>query len=101
MIGIETPIIPFTPEAIHKRDQGAGLIAAGRSTTTQDNVTGPNGPRTLLTSHKPVRIFEEPLLISVSVDFTERQQIEDELSRRAYFDELTGLPNRSRVQEHI
>jgi cyclic di-GMP phosphodiesterase Gmr len=67
----------------------------------EEKLVGPGGERTWLTSHKLVRILDRTLLLSTSLDITERKQIEDELMRRAYFDDLTGLPNRVLIQEHM
>ena len=69
--------------------------------TMSDRTAGPNGERTLLECRKSVRILDKPVLISTSLDFTARKQAELELSKRAYFDDLTGLPNRSLIQEHV
>jgi len=57
--------------------------------------------RTLLLRQRPVRIQDRSLLISTSFDFTEHKLAEIELSKRAYFDDLTGLPNRALIQEHV
>ncbi len=57
--------------------------------------------RTLLVCERPVRILGRPLVLSTSLDFTERRQAEVELSRRAYFDGLTGLPNGARAQDQV
>ncbi len=59
------------------------------------------GLRTLLTTQKSVLVGEEWLRVATSLDITERKQIEEELSRRANFDELTGLPNRYQFQERV
>ena len=69
--------------------------------TMLDRTAGPSGERTLLECRKSVRILDKPVLISTSLDFTARKQAELELSKRAYFDDLTGLPNRSLIQEHV
>ena len=69
--------------------------------TTEDRVAGPSGERTLLEIRRPVSISDRPLLLSASFDITERKQVENELSKRAYFDDLTGLPNRGLIQEHV
>ena len=82
------------------RRQDADTIEIGQLATAEETV-GPNGERTLLTSHKSVRIFDEILLLSTSLDITERKQAENELARRAYFDELTGLPKGALIQEHV
>ncbi len=68
---------------------------------TEERVAGRAGERTWLTSRKPVRIFKETMLLSTSLDITERRQVERELARLAYFDDLTGLPNRMLMQEHV
>jgi diguanylate cyclase (GGDEF)-like protein len=60
-----------------------------------------SGERALLVCHQPVRILERALHISASFDFTERRQAELELSKRAYFDDLTGLPNGALIQDHV
>ena len=72
------------------RRHDAGTLPTDKLITAEETV-GPDGERTLLTSHKPVRIFDETLLLSASLDITERKRVESELARRAYFDELTGL----------
>jgi c-di-GMP phosphodiesterase Gmr len=72
--------------------------------TVEERVIAPSGgcgERTLLICKKPVRIQDRSLLLSTSFDFTERRQAEIELSRRAYFDDLTGLPNGALIQEQV
>ncbi|MDF3813629.1 MULTISPECIES: EAL domain-containing protein [Rhodopseudomonas] len=54
--------------------------------------------RVMLTAHRPVRIADRNLLLSSSLDITEQKAVEDALVHRAYFDELTGLPNRSVIE---
>ena len=68
---------------------------------TEDRVAGPNGERTLLTYRKSAHILDRALSLSATIDFTERKIIETELSKRAYLDHLTGLPNRTLIQEHV
>jgi cyclic di-GMP phosphodiesterase Gmr len=82
------------------RGQEADAIEVGPLATAEETV-GPDGERTLLTSHKSVRIFDEILLLSASFDITDRKRAENELARRAYFDELTGLPKGALIQEHV
>jgi c-di-GMP phosphodiesterase Gmr len=59
------------------------------------------GERTWLTSRRPVQVLGETLVLSASLDITERKQIESDLERRAYSDDLTGLANRTMIQEHV
>jgi cyclic di-GMP phosphodiesterase Gmr len=63
--------------------------------------SGPAGERVWLTSRKPVSVLDETLLLSTSLDITERKQVESDLARRAYSDDLTGLANRAMIQEHV
>ena len=58
-------------------------------------------PHTWLVTDQPVRIFDEMLLVSASLDITERKRFEDELARRAFHDQLTGLPNRALMAEMV
>jgi cyclic di-GMP phosphodiesterase Gmr len=92
---------PLSEEASSRRGRGVGLIERGGPITTEERLVNRLGERTLLTTHKPVRIRDEVLLLSTSLDITDRKQAEEELSRRAYFDELTRLPNRCLIQEHV
>jgi cyclic di-GMP phosphodiesterase Gmr len=69
--------------------------------TTEDRAVGPRGERTVLEVRKPLRIASRSFVLSASFDITERKRLESELSKRAYFDDLTGLPNRRLIQEHV
>ena len=61
----------------------------------------PAQQRTLLIARRPVRILDRPLQLSTAFDFTDRKQAELELSKRAYIDELTGLPNGALLAEQV
>ena len=82
--------------------EGASAQAATPIVTmTEDRVAGVGGERTLLKYCRPARIHDRAVLVTAAIDHTERKQAEVELSRRAYFDDLTGLPNRTLIQEHV
>src|SRR5579862_6207493 len=82
--------------------EGASVQAATPIVTmTEDRVAGVGGERTLLKYCRPARIHDRAVLVTAAIDHTERKQAEVELSRRAYFDDLTGLPNRTLIQEHV
>ncbi len=69
--------------------------------TSEEEQLDGAAPRTLLTTRKPIRVSDEILFLSSSFDITDRKQFEEELSRRVYFDELTGLPNRCQIQAQV
>ena len=56
--------------------------------------------RVFLTTHRTVWIAERRLVLSSSVEITRHKQTEAELFQRAYFDDLTGLPNRKLIEQH-
>lgn len=58
-------------------------------------------PHTLLVTGKPVMIDGQPMLVSTSIDITERKRFEEELTYRAFHDQLTGLPNRALMRELV
>nr|WP_157038954.1 EAL domain-containing protein [Rhodopseudomonas palustris] len=82
-----------------RRADGLALLATGRGAICEERAGDGATARTFLTAHRPIEIGGRRLLLSSSLDMTEQKAIEDDLFRRAYFDELTGLPNRS-VIEH-
>jgi diguanylate cyclase (GGDEF)-like protein len=72
--------------------------------TTAEHIVQSSGSapeRTLLVSERPARILGRSVVVSTAFDFTARKQAELELSKRVYFDELTGLPNDALVQDHV
>src|SRR5579872_4492561 len=56
--------------------------------TTEDHISGPDGERVFLRCCKQAHIHGQDVVLSASIDFTERKQGEIELSKRAYFDDL-------------
>jgi diguanylate cyclase (GGDEF)-like protein/PAS domain S-box-containing protein len=74
---------------------------SGRIGSEEQGVRVGGDTVTLLSSYKPVRIFDEMLLLSTSLDITERKRFEEELSHLAFHDPMTGLPNRALMQEIV
>ncbi len=68
---------------------------------SEDSISGPDGERIFLKSCRHAKVLDRDLFLSASIDFTKRKQIETELSKRAHFDDLTGLPNRALIQDHV
>ena len=66
-----------------------------------ESAGGPDGARTFLVASRTAHVCGETLRLSGAFDITERARAETELLRRAYHDELTGLPNRSLIRERV
>jgi cyclic di-GMP phosphodiesterase Gmr len=93
----------FLPEqeAASRREWEQNLILQNETVIVETNVSDQHGEHTWMISHKPVRILDRTLLISSSVDITERKQVERDLMERSHIDKLTGLPDRVLIQEHV
>ncbi len=88
-------------EARQRRQWELGLMGSGERFTTEECHADAQGERTWLTSHRPVTVGDRIFLMSTSNDITDRKRVENELARRAYFDDLTGLPNRILVERRV
>lgn len=76
-------------------------LASGVERSRERSVTIGAREHTLLITGKPVRIHNESLMLSASLDITERKRFEEELAHRAFHDQLTGLPNRALMHEIV
>jgi c-di-GMP phosphodiesterase Gmr len=88
-------------EAADRRNWEIDLARSGKSSTVEEKVDGPSGAQTWLTWHQPMRTSDHTLLLTSSLDITERKRIEDGLLQRVNFDDLTGLPNRILMRERV
>jgi len=88
-------------EAAQRRQWEIELIRSGEAVTVEENAASAAGERTWLTSHTPATIAGRPLLISTALDISSRKQVEQKLARHAFFDDLTGLPNRFLINERV
>ncbi len=88
-------------EAMSRREWERGVIHGCKTIMAETRVPDIGGERILLTSHTPVSITNNTLLISSSVDITEHKETERMLTERAHIDKLTGLPDRVRIAEHV
>ena len=48
---------------------------------------------------EPIQLGGSTYALTTAIDITEQRRIEQEFFSRAYLDELTGLPNRSLLQQ--
>jgi cyclic di-GMP phosphodiesterase Gmr len=90
-----------TAELTRRRQTCIELLRADRAVVTEQSVTDGAVRRTFLDAHRPVRIADTKLLLTSSADLSEQKAIQDELFRRAYYDELTGLPTRRVIERHV
>src|SRR3954469_4818479 len=90
-----------TPELTRRRETCIEVLRADRAVVTEVCVTDGHVRRTFLDAHRPVRIADEKLLLTSTIDLSEQKALQDELFRRAYYDELTGLPMRRVIERHV
>jgi diguanylate cyclase (GGDEF)-like protein/PAS domain S-box-containing protein len=88
-------------EAAQRRQWEVDLLRSGETVTVEENAPSTTDERTWLTSHTPATIAGRTLLISAALDITSRKQVEQKLARHAFFDDLTGLPNRFLINERV
>lgn len=86
---------------VSRRDGRMASIDPDSTISTETTYADEFGKHTLLTMRKSVVIQNELLRLSTSIDITDRKQAEEELARRAHYDELTGLPNRFLFQKRV
>jgi c-di-GMP phosphodiesterase Gmr len=89
------------PDESGRRDESRDAAAAIETEERTVGLPGEAGERTLMICKRPIRVRDRSLLVSASLDITARRRAEMELSKRAYFDDLTGLPNGALIQEQV
>ncbi|NIB39115.1 EAL domain-containing protein [Pseudomaricurvus alkylphenolicus] len=57
--------------------------------------------RRLEISYVPFEFFEQPCVLVIGSDITDRVVAEERVENLAYFDTLTGLPNRNMLYDHL
>jgi cyclic di-GMP phosphodiesterase Gmr len=90
-----------TLDLTRRREACIELLRADRAVVTEECVTDGHVRRTFLDAHRPIRIADTKLLLTSSADLSEQKAVQDELFRRAYYDELTGLPTRRVIERHV
>jgi diguanylate cyclase (GGDEF)-like protein len=90
-----------TTELTRRRETCVELLRADRAVVTEECAADGQVRRTYLTTYRPVRIADTKLLLTSAADISEQKAVQDELFRRAYYDELTGLPTRRVIERHV
>ncbi|MET0905458.1 MAG: EAL domain-containing protein [Tardiphaga sp.] len=85
----------------HRRLTARNLIQSGRTAVFEERVDSERDTRIFLTTHRPVTVDGRALLLSSASDVSRQKQIEEDLFRRAYYDELTDLPSRRVIEKHV
>jgi len=95
------PQSDFLSQALtHRRATALDLLQSGRTAVFEERVNSERDRRVFLTTHRPVQIGEQNMLLSSATDVSRQKVLEDELFRRAYYDELTDLPMRRVIEKH-
>src|ERR1041385_2721774 len=92
---------PHAGALARRRDACIEVLRADRAAVGEECLGEGPLKRTWLTAHRPVRIADAKLLLTSSADLTEQKAMQDELFRRAWFDQLTGLPMRRVIEHHV
>ncbi len=80
----------------------AQLEACGHVTDFQLSLNVASGAvRDVIVAAAPMTMADEPCLVSVLVDVTERTAVEQKVRYAAHHDSLTGLPNRAAFQDSL
>ena len=95
------PMPTWPQAAVKRRDAAPDILHAGRVLLCEEAVDSGQGMRLFRTTHRPIMVSGHRLLLSSAIDLTEQKATEDELFRRAFFDELTGLPNRALIEHRV
>lgn len=83
----------------HRRANARELVRSGRSAVFEERVGDGQGKKVFLATHRPVRIADRDWLLSSATDISRQKAIEEDLFRRAYYDELTDLPMRRVIEQ--
>lgn len=87
------------------RENDARVIEAGERVATEEVNTrhGEDEPRTFLSVKIPLRREDGSIyaLCGISTDITQRKVMEDEIRVLAFYDALTGLPNRRLLVDRL
>jgi len=85
----------------HRHATALSLMQSGRTAVFEECINSERDKRVFLTTHRPVRIGAHDLLLSSASDISRQKENEEELFRRAYYDELTDLPTRRVIEKHV
>jgi diguanylate cyclase (GGDEF)-like protein len=85
----------------HGADRAPATREAGADQGPPQRSQTKLGERTIEISRRAIVVEGVHFEVATSADMTEQAHLEDELFRRAYFDDLTGLPNRGLLEKGV
>jgi c-di-GMP phosphodiesterase Gmr len=88
-------------EAAERRAWERDILRSDRPSAAEETFASAAGEKTMLTWHQSLSVAEERLLVTSALDITARKETEEALLQRVNFDDLTGLPNRILIHEHV
>jgi diguanylate cyclase (GGDEF)-like protein/PAS domain S-box-containing protein len=88
-------------DAASRRQWEQDVVRQNEVVTVEAIVPDEKREQTWLVSHKPIEVRGQTLLVASSVDVTHYKELERRLAERAHIDELTALPNRALMEQHV
>ncbi len=76
-------------------------FASGETRVSETTLASSLRPRTLVVTSQRLQFGGEPMMLTTAQDITERKQLERDLARRAFHDDLTGLPSHALMGEIV
>lgn len=101
LVGTSPATFLSEEEAASRQEWERRLLEGGQRVTAETNSVDHEGERTWLTTYQPARSVDRPLLITTAVDVSKYKAVERDLVESSFIDQLTGLPDRRRIQDFI
>ncbi len=84
-----------------RRAMAPGILTGDACVTLEECVEHDNHRRTYQCQHRPIQIRDQRFLLSTAMDVSRHKCLQRDLTRRAFYDELTNLPTRRFVENHV
>ncbi len=101
---LSTPIYAYLSPAQIERyvAEHAQVLATGEDLETEETIDGHDGlPRHVVTRRRRIELDGEALVLTILTDITALREAEARVRHLAFHDALTGLPNRTALNEQL